>query len=215
MRFCRICLPIALTASLLAAPLLACEWPLTSESIREAYEFGRKKNVKTALFLKRYLQEFPAPKVGPHIAVIRLETPYAAVVRRSGESPNYETQDAEKEFLGKPGTLRFTVRIDFTRSYTHIVSSSDPNEPPQERSPDFWRDFQIRVMQGDTEIPPDKISGTPSYASDSTNGVAPLDGAMVALEFDAAKIHCVPTTIDLLTPDGQHIQAPFDLAKLR
>lgn len=207
-------LPAALLAAMVAAPMMACDWPLTAASIREAYEFGHRKNVKTALFLKRYIQEFPEPKTGPHIAVVRLETPYVQVVQRAGEAPNYDAQDAEKEFLVKPGIFRFTVRIDFTRSYSHLLPSADPNAP-QERAVDFWRDFQIRVLQGSTELTPTKLSGTPLYSSDLVDGKAPLDGAMVALEFDAAKISCTLATVDVTTPDGQHIEAPFDLAKLR
>lgn len=210
----RIALVTGLVAIALATPLVACEWPLTAASIHEAYLFGRRKDVKTALFLKRYAQEFSAPKRGPHIAVVRLATPYSEVVQRAGESPNYDVQDAEKEFLGKPVIVRFTVRIDFTRSYSHLLSSADPKEG-QERPTDFWRDFEIRVLQGSTEITPSKVSGTPLYSSDTTDGKAPLDGAMVALELDAGKIQCVPTTVDVRTPDGQHIEAPFDLAKLR
>lgn len=197
-----------------AAPLVACEWPLTAASLHEAYLLGRRKDVKTALFLKRYVQEFPAPKVGPHIAVVRLETPYAQVVQRAGESPGYDAQDAEKEFLGKPAIVRFTVRIDFTRSYSHLLPSADP-KAAQERPPDFWRDFEMRALQGSREITPSKVSGTPLYSSDTTDGKAPLDGAMVGLEFEAGKIQCVVTTVDVVTPDGQHIEAPFDLAKLR
>lgn len=197
-----------------AAPLVACEWPLTAASIHEAYLLGRRKDVKAALFLKRYVQELPAPKVGPHIAVVRLETPYARVVQRAGESPNYDAQDAEKEFLGKPAMVRFTVRIDFTRGYSHLLPSADP-ETAQERPTDFWRDFQIRVLQGSTEIVPNKVSGTPLYSSDTTEGKAPLDGAMVGLEFEAGTVQCVTTTVEVVTPDGQHIEAPFDLAKLR
>lgn len=197
-----------------AAPVLACEWPLTAASIHEAYLFGRRKDVKAALFLKRYVQEFPAPKVGPHIAVIRLETPYARVVQRAGESPNYDEQDAEKEFLGKPAVVRVTVRIDFTRSYSHLLPSADP-KAAQERPPDFWRDFEIRVLQGSTEITPSKVSGTPLYSIDTGEGKAPLDGAMVALEFEAEKFGCVATTVNVVAPDSQHTEAVFELPKLK
>jgi hypothetical protein len=205
---------LAYIAPTISIPLLACEMPLTSASIREAAALGRRKDVKTALFLKRYTQEFPAPKAGPHIAVIRLQTPYVQVVERAGESPNYDAQDAEKEFLGKPGILRFTVRIDFTRSYSHRLPARDPSTA-QERPPDFWRDFQIRVLHGSAELPPAKLAGTPLYSGDTTEGQAPLDGAIVTLEFEAGKFQCVPTTVDVMTPDGQHIEAPFDLMKLR
>lgn len=190
----------------LSVPLFACEGRLTPASIREAYSLGRKKNVKTALFLKRYSQDFPPPGRGPHIAVIQLETPYMLVVKRSGETPNYEGADAEKDFLGKPEVFRFTVRIDFTPSYSHVITSADPGVT-QERPPDFWKDFQIRVMQGE-EVTPARVIGKPTYSGT-------LDGAIVTLEFDAEKFQCVPSTVDVFTPDGQHVFAQFDLSKLR
>lgn len=210
----RIAVVAGLAAVAAAAPLVACEWPLTTASIHEAYLLGRRKDVKAALFLKRYVQEFPTPKVGPHIAVVRVETPYARVVQRAGESPNYDAHDAEEEFLGKPAIVRFTVRIDFTRSYSHLLPSADP-KTAQERPTDFWREFQIRVVQGSRELTPSKVSGTPLYSSDTTEGKAPLDGAMVALEFEAGKVQCVATTVEVVTPDGQQIEAPFELTKLR
>jgi hypothetical protein len=146
--------------------------------------------------------------------VVRLETPYARVVQRSGESPNYDAQDAEKEFLGKPAIIRFTVRIDFTRSYSHLLPSRD-GSAAQERPPDFWRGFQIRVLQASAEITPSKVDGTPLYSSDTSEGKGPLDGATVAFEFEAEKLQCLTTTMDVTAPDGQHIEAPFELTKLK
>ena len=198
---------VALAVLAISIPLFACEWSLTSASIREAYAFGRKKNVKTALFLKRYSHDFPPPRRGPNVAVIQLETPYMLVVKRSGELPNYEAEDAEKEFLGKPEVVRFIVRIDFTPSYSHRITSADPGVTA-ERPPDFWRDFKIRALEGD-EITPSRLNGTPQYSGGT------LDGAIVSLEFDPAKLHCEPATVEVWTPDGQHIEATFDLPKLK
>jgi hypothetical protein len=196
--------PLALSALAAAIPLLACEWPLTSASIREAYQLGRRKDVKAALFLKRYSQDFPKPIKGPHIAAVQLETPYMLVVKRSGESPNYGLQDAEKEFLGEPAIVRFIVRIDLTPTYSKFITVDGESKP---RPADFWRDFRIRILQGG-EILPSSIKGQPQYSDG-------LDGAIVILEFEGGKIQCAPITVDVVTPDGQHIEAPFDLAKLK
>jgi hypothetical protein len=195
---------IALGVLAISIPLFACEWPLTPASIREAYQLGRRKDVKTALFLKRYTLHFPRPIKGPHVATIQLETPYMLVVKRSGESPNYDIQDAEKEFLGSAAVVRFIVRIDFTETYSRSVAVDGEAHP---RPADFWRDFKIRVVQG-AEIEPASVRGQQQNPGGA-------DGVNVVIEFEGGKIRCAPATVDVVTPDGQHIEAPFELAKLK
>jgi hypothetical protein len=40
-------------------------------------------------------------------------------------------------------------------------------------------------------------------------------GGKIWLEFDAEKIDTADATVEVLTPDGQDIQVPFDLSRLR
>jgi len=198
-------------AGLLIAPLAgAYDYPLSPEAIREAYFLGKGHSAKRAEFFEKYTQRLPMPEKGPHIAVVRLETPYAVVVERASESGlSYFPPDAEEEFLGKPGIFRLHVQIDLTASYGTLL----PSRPGaiRLRSDDFWRDFTFRLVQSKI-IRARAIHGMPIYGGGSASV---LVGASVDLEYEAAKIRSGPATVEVLTPDGQKTRVTFDLATLR
>jgi hypothetical protein len=133
------------------------------------------------------------------------------VQRASGE---YHAQEAEEEFLGKPGTFGVFVQIDFTQSFPD-PSQFSPHGTNAVVMPAFWQDFKIRLKQ-DREIEPESVEGGPSYSD-----VGPVDeygfaGAEVDLDYDPAKIDASsPLTVEVLTPDGQDVQTTFDLSQLR
>jgi len=190
-------------------PAGAYDYPLSPEAVREAYMLGKADGAKRADFFARYTHHLPLPATGPHIAIVQLETPFAVVVDHTTQALNYYAPDAAEEFAGKPGIFRVHVEIDLTESYGALRSSTDG--VAHLRSPDFWQDFKIRLMQG-KEIHARTVHGSPIYlAGDGTV----LSGADVDLEYDAAKIKSDAATVEVIAPDGQNVKARFDLATLR
>jgi hypothetical protein len=199
-------LVIVLAALTMAQPALAFEYPLTSEAIREAYFLGKASSSKKAEFFEKYTHHLPMPKSGPYVAWISVETPFACVVDKVSRTPlNYHAPDAEQDFLGKPGCFRVRLEIDFTPTYP------DPTGATAVPS-DFWRDFKVHLRQR-KKIPPRSVQGQPIYNTEALLG---FTGATMRLDYDVKRIDpAAPATIEVDTPDGQHAQTTFDLAKLR
>jgi hypothetical protein len=202
-----------LTAIAIALPAFAYRDPLTSEDIRNAYFMGRASEEKRGAFFDKYIQHPPAPKTGPYIESIRLETPYAVVVARSATATNYNAPDAEAEFLGKPAIFHLYVHIQLTDTYGWQLPSSPGTV--RLRPDDFWRDFNVRLIQRDAEIPSKAVRGEPIYSIGDVVGGSGLIGANVWLEYDAKKIEDETAKVRILTPDGQTVEAEFDLPALK
>jgi hypothetical protein len=197
---------ILLAAFAIAQPGLAYEYPLSPEAIREAYFFGKANPDKKTEFLEKYTHHLPLPKSGPYVAWIEVETPFACVVKKVARMPlNYHAQEAEQDFLGKPGCFHVRVEIDFTPTYP------DPRAATAVRS-DFWRDFKVHLRQR-AEIPPRSVRGQLIYNEKALIG---FTGATILLDYDVKRIDpAAPAIIEVVAPDEQHIQTTFDLAGLR
>jgi hypothetical protein len=202
-----------LLAGAVALPALAFEYPLSSTSIREAYFIGRENQQKREKFFATYTKLLPVPQAGPHIAVIQLETPFVVVVERAAQAiSNYHAQDAEQEFLDKPGVFRVRLRIELTAAYGWTVPS--PPGTIRLRPDDFWREFKVRLIQKD-EIPSQSVRGSPIYTSIDEAGSSRLVGAQMELEYDAEKIASGRVTVAVIPPEGEKVEVTFDLDELR
>jgi hypothetical protein len=209
----RLRLVTLLLAFALTFPALAFEYPLSSTTIRDAYFLGREDQQKREKFFAAYTKLLPVPQVGPHIAVIELETPFVVVVERAAQAiSNYHAQDAEQEFLNKPGVFRVRLKINLTDSYGWTLPS--PPGAIRLRPGDFWREFKVRLIQKD-EIPSKSMQGSPIYASMDEAGSSRLVGAQMVLEYDAEKISSRPATVVVIPPEGDKVEVPFDLDELR
>ncbi|MBZ5700315.1 MAG: hypothetical protein LAN84_00550 [Acidobacteriia bacterium] len=212
---------LALTALLLAAQaLFAYEVPLSSHSVREAYFLGQRNDQKTAEFFAPYKKPLPMPQTGPHVAEITLLTPYAQVVQLSAaHSIGYSAQQAEEAYQGRGDTLRVHVRLNLTPTYSFVMArKSAQNAADRQgvelRPDDFWQDFQFQLRQKDATLIPLDVRGEPVYQHDA-RGSGGLAGAEVWLEYDAAEVASEMVEMEVVTPDGQHVTAKFDLEKLR
>ena len=207
---CRIL--IALVCILfLASPVSAYEFPLSSESIRQAYFLGQRRDEATVHFMQRYVHHLPVPKSGPYIAEVRVQTPFAEVVERSQETLTYTAQDAVEEFLGKPGIIRISTKIYFTPSYTAILRSEGKGIVL--RSEDFWRHFKVRFIQG-RDIPAETIRGEPLFSS-SGKGMREFIGAELHAEYSIQKVYSTTAEIEIIAPTGNTVETIFDLSKTR
>ena len=100
---------ILLLAAMTAQPMLAFEYPLSSEAIREAYFLGRGNPDKKNAFFEKYRHNLPVPESGPHVSLIEVETPFACLVDEiNSGSPNDHAQEAEIEPQSIHGQLIYS-----------------------------------------------------------------------------------------------------------
>jgi hypothetical protein len=199
---------------LVAAPTAAAYvYPISDESVREAYFFGRStQGEKVTNFLGQYLRRFPLANKGPSVVEMEFRTPYEQVVLRSSEhSVGYSAQQAHKDYAAEPDlvVVRLFLTLGPTPSGLVVPRSYDKGRVVDPRE-DFWRGFQFRVVQ-QRSVEPKNVKGRPLY---SRRGKG-LGGAEVLLEFDATQFAPSIVRVEVTTPDGQTIAAQFDLDKLK
>ena len=183
--------------ALLSLPLRAYVQPLDSESIREAYFLGQRRDEATRTFLAKYVQSFPVPHVGPHIGRIQILTPYAQLVLGSEEGMfGNSAMDAEREYRSHP--VLFLV---------HVWIYSTPTFTPGPKWDEFWGKLTVRVEQ---KKPLNALKS--SYINYGPRGSR---GSELELQFDAAQITSAPITIDVSGPGAHPVEARFDLSKLK
>jgi hypothetical protein len=212
-RTAHVLLLIPLIGLFAAQPAVAYEYPLSPDAIREAYFLGKANPSKREAFFAKYTQHLARPKSGPYISLIRVITPYAYVVERTARLRNFLAPDAQQQFYGKPIALRIRVHIVLTPTYGFQERSRGSGVAL--RSPDFWRDFTVHLIQRGNEIQPIAARGAPDYAFAAQGSSSVLIGADINVQYDPAEVRSAPTTIVVDSPDGQQITASFDLSKVR
>jgi hypothetical protein len=198
-----------------SAALSAYDFPLDSESIREAYFLGRRDDEKTIKFLASYIKRLPLPEKGPHISEISLYTPYAQIVLNSSRNAGLNSaQQAEQEYRTLGDAIHVRVVIEFTPTFNAMVGvKPDKDAAGKEalvrRPDDFWREFRYELRQNKNVIKARSTDGKPIY-SDSG-----FSGAEVQLEYEAKSIASDETAFEVSIPDNHHVSAQFDLSELR
>lgn len=185
--------------ALASTPLSAYVQPLDSESIREAYFLGQRRDDVTAKFLSQYVQSFPVPQKGAHIARVQILTPYAQVVLGSEEGTLGSTvMDAEQEFRSHPALF-----------LVHVWIYSTPTFTPGPQWDEFWEKLAVRVGQGKPLKP------LKSHYIKHLSSKGNLGGTELELQFDAAQVTSAPMTIDVSGPGAETVEAKFDLSKVK
>lgn len=193
-------LALALLLPLTAQPYVR---RLDSEAIREAFELGRRRDEVTGLFLARYVQTFLTPAKGPYIGSIELLTPYAQVVYAAKDDMTSDTEfDAESKF----GTTKFSV---FVRIRVYWPPS---NALSSERGKNIWEQFRVVVSQK-ALLTPTKKELIPHPLDQ--RGLPRFDCTDMQLEFSVAQISSEVLAVHATSPDGQQVEAKFDLAHLQ
>ena len=205
-----------LAAALLVTSIAsACEVPLSDEAVREAYFLGQRHDETTARFLETYRSYFPVPKSGPHVFVVELFTPYALAVESSRQhSLGYSAQQAKLDYQARGDSLRVGVYVRYTATYGPGFPYS-PNRVPGPTG--TWKDFQVRLMlNGVTrESQNVKYEGTRMGTAGGKGGGSRPTGFIIRQEYDASNLTSTDASVEIDTPDGQHIVASFDLSRLR
>lgn len=203
-------LSIFLVMAIALPAAAAYAYPLSSTDIRNAYFLGTQNDERSADVFLLYVHHMPAPKSGPYISDISIDTPYTQVAELCAKEPNEHAQEAEQKYIGKP--MSFLVRVVVFPASAGQVQFPSLAGQMYQSLPEFWSDLKYRLVQ-DKEIPLKSTHATALYRS--TEGEAVPVGERVELEYDAAKIASDTITIQVDTPDGQHVETTFDLAKLR
>jgi len=213
-------------ASVLAAALLlmpssfAFDTPLSDTAVREAYFLGQRHDQSLALLMSNYTKSLPAPKAGPQISSVTFYTPFAQLVQAANQHlGNYSAQQAQLDHCGKEEIVRIVVEIQLTQSYGAFIihpanSRSISSDGFEQRSPDFWRNFQVLFLDDNKEREPSYSSGQPNYMC-SDNGGCILTGATLTFEFPATDFDSDSAEIDVTPPEGDVVSVNFHLNSLR
>lgn len=207
---------ILLAGMLLPGNAGAFDAPLSDHDVREAYFLGQRSDAKLTEFFSEYSKALPFPKTGPFVSEIQLLTPFAQVVEVSSQNHlGYSAQQAWQDYRERGDFLRIRVRIELTATYSGIAevkprrdaSSGDSFTP---RPLDFYKDFEFSVKQGEPTLEPFAVEASPIFGVDGT-----FMGDYVWLKYAAEDFDSSEVTVEVSTPDGQHIHTAFDLEHLR
>jgi len=214
--------PVRFMTSILMAGLLfapssfALDLSLSEEAVREAYFLGQRNDENTAQVLAPYTRHLALPEKGPYVSEIGLFTPYAQVIDTSRQRTGYySAQEAQQDYRDRGDTIRVFIRIEFTATYGYpqAVASADnvaKEQGVRVQPQDFWKDFCLGLSQDDKWIQPLTERAEAVY----DQGEGGLGGAIVWLEFDAHDVASTEASVEVETPDGQHVVATFDLSRL-
>src|SRR5690348_4060902 len=195
------CLALCLCAPLLAQPYYA---RLDSETIGEAFEFGRHNDQPVGVFLSKYVRTFPTPPEGPYIGWIEVRTPYAQVVYAGKDNMSTQSEfDAVQKFDQAKLPLIVIVRV-YWPSPAITGSISIP-----ESDNSMWTKFPIVVSQKDA-LTANRKTLVPHHSNSSgldSGGTVTLVDTDMQLEFSTAQISSEILTVAASSPDGQHVEA--------
>jgi hypothetical protein len=210
---CRTAIAILGAALLVSFAASAYEVRLSEEAVREAYFLGQRRDETTAQFLETYRRYFPIPKSGPHVYAVELFTPYAqAVETASKRGTNYSAQQAEQDYLLRDDSVRVGVHMRYTSSY----GPGKMNEGSTHS--DRREDFHVKLIQDGKTIDcrSSRYEGTHmSLGGGKGGGGSRPTGFIIWQEYAPANMESSEATVEIDTPDGQHISVTFDLSRLR
>jgi hypothetical protein len=216
-QFCRTSLAFVVAALLAVPSSFALTAPLSEEAVREAYFLGMRHD---GSLLGSYFKSLPPPKTGPHISSVTFLTPFAQLVQFCSQRiGSYSAQQAWLDHSGQQESVKIIVEIQLTASYGALVpvpadsrSKSSPAFLP--RPHDFWKDFHVRIFDGDELLSPSESNGHANYRC-GRRGPCVLTGATLEFEFGPAAFASDTATIEVTPPEGDPVFVDFNLPSLR
>jgi hypothetical protein len=210
----RIFLALYFSLCLSVLSVSAFDTPLSDEAVREAYFLGQRNDATSSLFFETYRHYLPAPKLGPHVFMAELLTPFAQTVEVSRRhAAGYSAQQARLDYGNRGDSIRLGVHVRYTSTYGPGFPYS-PNKVPGQTG--TWKDFQVRLSQKETTLEPRSVryEGTRIGSPGKGGGSRPT-GFIIWMVYDADQVPSSDVSVAVDTPDGQHIIIPFDLSRLR
>lgn len=218
----RSCLAVFAVALLFVPSLSAFQSPLSEQAVREAYFLGQRHDGAYARLLDKYMKNLPCPETGPYISSVTLSTPFLQFVAYADKYVgNYSAQQAQIDYRQKGGEIvEVTVEIQLTESYGRMMraSTDSPSKSPSALVPrphDFWKDFEVRIYNGNRELIPADSHGH-ANSSCGRYGNCILIGATLQLDLPASAFATDRTAKIVVTPpEGESVSVDFDLSSLR
>ena len=211
---------LAVSFLLLPAPSFSMDTPLSEEAVRDAYFLGQHHDQSLAVFLNKYTRLLPTPKSGPDIASITFLTPFALLAQVSSQrTMNYSAQQAEQDHRNQEEIVRIVIQIQLTETYPALIPTPTGSRSGSpigfaRRPSDFWKDFEIQVLDKDKSLVPLSSSGDAVYSCDGDGGCI-LSGATLEFEFPASAFKSDSPTVQVTPPEGDPVSVEFDLSRLR
>jgi hypothetical protein len=203
---------VLVTAMLLTPSSFAFDTPLSGQAVREAYFFGQRHDES---FLSNYIKFLPPPKIGPHMSSFTFLTPFAQLAQLSDHRiGSYSAQQARLDHLGQNEFVKISVEIYLTASFGALIPNPGGSPALIPRPYDFWKDFRVRVYNGNQIVSPSLSGGHPLYRCGRFGHCRPM-GAALELEFPADTFTSDSATIQVLPPEGEPVFVEFDLTRLR
>jgi hypothetical protein len=205
---------------LLPAPSFSMDTPLSDEAVRDAYFLGQHHDQTLSNFLNKYTKFLPMPKTGPDIASITFLTPFSLLVQESNQrTMNYSAQQAELDHRNQEEIVRIVVQIQLTETYPALIPTPTGSKSGSpigfaRRPDDFWKDFEIQVVDKDRTLVPLSSSGDSLYSCDNDGGCV-ISGATLRFDFSAKSFKSGTPTIQVTPPEGDPVSVDFDLSRLR
>jgi hypothetical protein len=217
----RSCLATVTGVLLLSSPACALDSPLSEQAIREAYFLGQRHDGTYPRLLGKYMKFLPRPKSGPHISSVAFSTPFLQMVAYAdGYVGNYSAQQAQIDYRNKGHeVIKISVEIQLTESYALLIpvsanSASKSSPALVSRPHDFWKDFEVRIYDGDQKVVPADSRGH-ANSNCGRRGPCVLIGATLEFDFPATAFTADSVTIDVMPPEGDPVSVDFDLSSLR
>jgi hypothetical protein len=213
-------LALLIAALLFAQPVFAFLSPLSEQAVREAYFLGQRHDGTYERLLGKYMKFLPPPKTGPYISSVAFLTPFIQFVDYSSRQFNYSAQQAQLDHRRQgEEILRIFVEIQLTESYGRLIpiSANPRSNSPSDfalRPHDFWKDFDVRIYDGDKELVPADSHGH-ANSSCGRRGPCILTGATLEFDFPADVFLSDTATIEIVPPEGDPAAVDFDLIRLR
>jgi hypothetical protein len=129
----------------------------------------------------------------------------------SQQVSNYFSPDALQDFLDKPVVFRVRTQITVADLYSPQSGSFGVVRAAP------WSDYTVQLLQ-DQDTQKDKEVRSRSgrgWALYSGDDYPRFVGWEIENEYDPTKIKSEPVKVEVLTPDGQQVEATFDLSTLR
>ncbi len=202
------------------APSFSMDSPLSEEAVRDAYFLGQHHDQTLNTFLAKYTKVLAMPKTGPDIASISFLTPFALLAQESSQrTMNYSAQQAEQDHRNRQEIVRIVIQIQLTETYGALIPTPTGSRSGSpigyaKRPDDFWKDFEIQVLDKDKSLIPLSSSGDSVYSCNSDGGCI-LTGATLQFEFSATTFKSDSPTIQVTPPEGDPVSVDFDLSRLR
>lgn len=219
----RSCLAVFAAAPLFVPSSSAFQSPLSEQAVREAYFLGQRHDGTYPRLLGKYMKILRHPKTGPYISVVTLSTPFLQMVADADRYVgNYSAQQAQIDYRKKGEEIvEISVEIQLTESYDRMMpastnSTSKSSSSLVPRPYDFWKDFDVRIFNGDQELIPADSHGHANSRCGRYGGNCILIGATLQFDLPATDFNSVTTARIVVTPpEGDPVSVDFDLSSLR